>query len=308
MSELITIKNSHLEVKISPEIGASIYSMRYLKGDKWIDIMRPTPQEALQKGDVGQFASFNLFPYSNRLKDAVLNFRGKEYQLEVNFPDGTAIHGEAWTRPWKVLETREERVSFMFNSTDFEDISWPFPFRVLLEYEIKGNRLFVSMMLENIGDEVMPGGMGIHPYFMRNLTTHQEKVYLEMPVKGIYPGETQIPTGHWIDISDKYDFTVEKELKTDFLDNCFRVDEGPITLKWPESGVKLTIGRDSIFGHVVIYCPEKEKEFFALEPVTNCNNGFNMAEGGIGDTGTLLIEPGQAVKGEVVLLVQNLND
>ncbi len=306
MSKLITLKNKQLEVKVCPTIGASIYSMRYLKKDKWVDIMRPTPDGALQTGDVGQFASFNLFPYSNRIKDALLMVGDKEYQLEVNFPDGNAIHGETWTKPWKLLEKRENRASFIFNSEDYDDISWPFPFRVLMEYEIKGNRLFIGMMLENTGQKPMPGGMGIHPYFMRNITGKQEEVYLKMPVKGIYPGETQIPTGHWVKPLEKHDFTIEKELQTDYLDNCFRVAEGPIVLKWPDSRIKLTIGRDSIFGHVVIYCPEKEKDFFAFEPVTHCNNGFNMSANGIEDTGTLFIEPGQSIKGELVLIVQQL--
>jgi aldose 1-epimerase len=56
--------------------------------------------------------------------------------------------------------------------------------------------------------------------------------------------------------------------------------------------------RDAVFKHIVLYCPVGER-FFALEPVTNCNNGFNMAEEGIEDTGTIELEPGEEIRGEI---------
>ena len=35
-----------------------------------------------------------------------------------------------------------------------------------------------------------------------------------------------------------------------------------------------------------------------MSQVTNCNNGFNMAEQGIEDAGTIHLKPGGAVVGE----------
>ncbi|MFW6022567.1 MAG: hypothetical protein ACOCQW_03510 [Halanaerobiaceae bacterium] len=303
MNDLVTIKNDMLEVKISPVVGASIFSMKYSKDGKWLDIMRPTPVESIAIADVGSFASFNLFPYSNRIEDALLKFKGEEYQLEVNFDDGHAIHGEAWTRPWQVIENTNNKVVLEFNSQDYSDISWPFPFRAVIEYRIEENSFVVKTSLKNEGTQLMPGGMGIHPYFMRNITDEMEEIDLDMDTIGVYPGETQIPRGHWVEPPEKWNFTDERELTTDFLDHCFRAGDKPITIKWDKTGLKLEIEKDDIFKHVVIYCPTGE-EFFALEPVTNCNNGFNMAEEGIDDTGTLEIEPGQKISGEIRFKVE----
>ncbi|MFW5991800.1 MAG: aldose 1-epimerase [Halanaerobiaceae bacterium] len=298
MGKLIVLENDYLQVKISPEVGASIYSLKYKKEGRWLDIMRPTPEKALEEKEVGDFASFNLFPYSNRIENGLLKFNGKEYQLKINFDDGHAIHGEAWTRPWQVSAVEKNSVSLEFHSIDFDDISWPVPFRAEMKYYINENKFIIKMGIKNTGEKLMPAGMGIHPYFMRKLNSGMEKINLQMNTLGLYPGETQIPTGPWQAPPEKLNFTDGKELPAVFLDDCFRVERGPIIIEWKESDVKLTIAGDELLKHVVIYCPVGE-EFFALEPVSNCNNGFNMAAEGIGDTGTLLLEPGKKAASEV---------
>lgn len=300
MGKLLVLENDNLQVKISPEVGGSIYSLKYHKNGNWLDIMRPTPEKALEEKEVGDFSSFNLFPYSNRIEKGLLKFNGKEYQLEINFDDGNAIHGETWTRPWQVAEVAKNSLVLEFDSKDFDDISWPVPFKVKMGYRLDSNNFSISLEIENTGQKLMPAGMGIHPYFMRNISGEMEEVRLQMNTLGLYPGETQIPTGHWERPPERLDFTDEKELTTDFLDDCFRVEPSPIVIKWIKSDVKLTIERDELLKHVVIYCPTGE-EFFALEPVTNCNNGFNMAAEGIGDTGTLLLEPGKKTNSDIIM-------
>lgn len=300
MDELLYLKNGILELAVAPEVGGSIFSFRYSKDGVMMDIMRPTTERALAEKDTGSFASFNLFPYSNRIEDALLKYKGREYQLDVNFPDGNAIHGEAWLRSWKVLSVEENRMVLEFDSEDFSDISWPWPFKAVLEYRLEGRSLIVRTSLKNIGSEKMPAGMGIHPYFMRNISGEVEKVNLKMETRGVYPGEAQIPTGHWVTAPEKWDFTGKRELSRDFLDHCFRAGESPIEISWENSNLSLVIERDDIFKHVVVYCPTGE-EFFALEPVTNCNNGFNMAEEGIEDTGIIELGPGEEVSGQIRL-------
>jgi len=300
VNDLVKIKNECLQVEVSPVVGASIFSMKYNREGEWVDIMRPTPEEAVANKDVGSFASFNLFPYSNRIEDGLLKFKRDEYQLGDE--DNHAIHGESRTRPWQVIELNESSVLLEFDSAQYKDISWPFPFAARIEYKVEGNSFIVRTSLKNEGAQLMPGGMGIHPYFMRNITGEVEKVKLDMETIGLYPGETQIPTGHWVNPPEKWNFTGNRELTTEFLDNCFLAGTGPIRITWQDSNLELLIERDEIFKHVVIYCPTGE-EFFALEPVTNCNNGFNMAEEGIEDTGTIEIEPGKAAVGEIKFTV-----
>lgn len=302
MGQLLEVlKNDCIELKVCPLVGASIFSLKYCLGDVWVDVMRPTPCEALESKSAGQFSCFNMIPYSNRIENAVLKFRGKVYNLQKNTPEGHAIHGDVRFRPWKVLCKSAERIAIGFDSRDFNDIAWPFTFYAEVEYILVGATLTIRLMLKNTGDEEMPGGMGIHPYFMRKLTSEDNAVLLQMPVKGIYPGDTPIPTGPWTVIPPNLDFSHERQLGFEHIDKCYRALCAPIIIKWPGSGVILTMEAEEIFKHVILYSPKDNHEFFAVEPVTNCNNGFNMAEEGIEDTGTIYIQPGDVITGNITI-------
>jgi len=53
--------------------------------------------------------------------------------------------------------------------------------------------------------------------------------------------------------------------------------------------------------HLVLFNPDKPH--FAIEPVTNANDAFNLAERGI-DSGMMTIAPGAWASGEFALTVQ----
>ena len=50
---------------------------------------------------------------------------------------------------------------------------------------------------------------------------------------------------------------------------------------------------DESYGHVVVYIPVG-KPFFAVEPVTNANDGFNLLAKAWRARGIFVLEPGQA--------------
>ena len=306
MEDIVTLKSGKLRVMISPKVGGSIFSMEYKYRGEWIHIMRSTPHSSLERCVPGDFASFNMIPFSNRIENGLLKYRGKEYALEINNPDGHTIHGEVRHRGLDVKYVDGSKIIMSFDSRDFDHISWPFPFYSEIAYELTSdNCLSIHMMLKNIGESTMPGGMGIHPYFMRQLTNADSRVDLYMPIIGIYPGETTIPTGHYVDVEDRLDFSNGRELTDEFLDSCFAIGDGDIEISWHGSGIGLRMKRDSIFDHGIIYCPKDNREFFAIEPVTNCNNAFNMAEAGIEDTGTIYIEPGDSIEGTIEIYIED---
>lgn len=307
MEQLLEVlKNELIELKVCPQVGAGIFSMKYCLEGEWVDIMRPTPYRAIEEKNAGQFASFNMIPYSNRIENAILNFRGRVYRLQKNTPEGHAIHGDVRFRPWKVLCKNAGRIAMGFDSRDFDDIWWPFPFYAEMEYALAGDKMTIRMTLKNTGTEEMPGGMGIHPYFVRKLTPKDNGVFLQMPAKGVYPGDTPIPTGPWTAIPRELDFSHERQLGLEHIDKCYRALHAPVVIKWPGSGVVLTMEADEIFKHVILYSPKDNHEFFAVEPVTNCNNGFNMAEKGMDDTGTIYMRPGDAVTGRITIRLSEM--
>lgn len=301
--ELNTLKSDRLEAVICPGIGGSIHSLKYNKNGKWLDVMRPTPQEAVDNRDSGAFASFHLMPYSNRIENGKLVFRGMEYTLRTN-EEGHAIHGDVHDKPWKILSATESELLLSFDSRDFDDINWPFPFSCKMGFGVKENMFTMFFSIKNEGDEPAPAGLGTHPYFVKRLTDADKEVLLTLPQKGLYPGNTPIPTGTWIDLPPHLDFTRERALDDNqFIDNCFRAKQSSTIIKWPGTGVRLTMDASSCFEHLVFYTP-LNKDFFAVEPVTNCNNGFNMAERGIRDTGTVILNPGEKLYGTVLIIIE----
>lgn len=295
----LTIKNNILEAVICPGVGASIQALRYNLNGQWVDIMRATPQSAVDNKASADFSSFHLVPYSNRIENGVLHFNGNTYQLEVNSSDGHTIHGVGWEHPWKLLSHNEEEMSVSLNSRDIENINWPFPFSSTITFSIKDNVFAMNISIKNLGHETMPAGFGTHPYFSKKLTNQDDRVIVKLPIKGLYPGNTTIPTGHWVDLPPELDFSTERAIdEAQFVDNCFRAASGNTMVNWPGSGVIMTIEADDIYENIVFYTPLGES-YFAIEPVTNCNNGFNMAEKGIQDTGTLYLKPGEEAAGEV---------
>jgi aldose 1-epimerase len=306
--ERLTIKNNFLEAVICPEVGASIEALRYNLKGKWVDIMRPTPQSAVDNKTSGGFSSFHLVPYSNRIENGILRYKGTEYRLKVNNSDGHTIHGVGWEHPWKVLSQNEEEIRVSFDSQEFKQINWPFPFSSTIIFSIKDNIFTMNITIKNQGMETMPAGFGTHPYFSKKLTEQDGRVIVKLPLKGLYPGNTQIPTGHWIQLPPELDFSTERALDdSQFVDNCFRAASGKAVVKWPGSGVIMTMEADKIYENIVFYTP-LEESFFAIEPVTNCNNGFNMAEKGIQDTGTLYLKPGEEIGGEIRFKLESESD
>lgn len=296
---MIRLKNEYIELILSEHIGTSIVGMKININGKWVDVLRPTSDSSISDGASGGFASFTMMPYSNRIKEGMLTFEGKTHKLDINNDDGHRIHGDVRNCEWEVVKNTNNIAVTAIDKSDIASSDWPFAFEGGMIHEIDGKSLIITMSLKNLSDCNMPAGFGIHPYFVRKIGNSIEKVMLEAPLDGIYPGDTPIPTGTYVNLYDRVDFTKEKELTTEFLDNCFALSESTAKFTWPDAGVVMTMKADPIFKHVIIYCPQDDKRYFAFEPVTNCNDGFNMYEKGIKDTGTVVLSPGDELTGSI---------
>ena len=59
---------------------------------------------------------------------------------------------------------------------------------------------------------------------------------------------------------------------------------------YPEATIHMVA--DLLFEHLIFYAPPGQN-FFAVEPVTNMNDGFNMYAKGVTGSGVFVLEPGQ---------------
>jgi len=296
---LIEIKNNIFRILINTDQGTSISAFFVQKGNVWLPIMPDSRREDIDL----KFASFLMIPYSNRIENGSFTFQEKEYLLTNG--DNHSIHGDVRFRPWKIEKLDEVKVDCRFSSKDHENVNWPWAFEASVEYILSENLFTSRLTLWNRADSSMPAGMGRHPYFSRWLSKEKEPVHLCMKTDSVYPDEndSRIPSGPPLPLSDDQDFSEDKRLEPDaYLDACFHGYNGNGYIFWPESGVKLTFDCSPECSHLILFNPPKP--YFAVEPVTNANNGVNLYARGEPTSGIAVLEPGESLNAEFSMAVE----
>jgi aldose 1-epimerase len=151
----------------------------------------------------------------------------------------------------------------------------------------------------------MPAGFGWHPYYSRRLTRQDETVQLQFAVVGVYPdaNNNRIPSGPGQPPAEHQDFRSKRALAPDlFLDMCCYGYDGNGSITWPESGVKLTYRCSGECTHLVMYNPARP--YFAVEPVTNANNGVNLLAEGDPTSGVRVLQRGETLAATFDVLVE----
>lgn len=315
------IRAGRLSATIAPEAGASLVAFEMQRGDKRVPLMRPTPPDAVTRRESGQMASFVMLPWSNRITNARFMFEGRDYSLRANTPQGFAIHGDGRQRPWRIIAQRDDAITCALDSRDFPDYNFPFPLLAELQYSLSDAALNTTLTLTNVGDCAMPAGFGFHPYFNRGFgASDADEAQLQIKVGGVYPplpGMASQPVsaaeasddrlaalgGPMAPLLPEQDFSALQTVGARDIDHCFGGWDGRAIIAYPSAGLRLRFECDPIFGHVVIYTPPG-KPFFAVEPVTIANNGFNLHAAGLPGTGAQVLPPGAALRGRFCLRVE----
>jgi aldose 1-epimerase len=301
-SQVHVLENEFWRVGFLPQTGMSTAFAQIKVGDRWVDFMRPTPES--DYGAASKCASFVTIPWSNRIKGAAFRFRGRSYVLSSNCVDGTAIHGVARDYPWYVEHADSGSLQASFTWREAGAQRFPFPFTAQLMMRLDGRRFTTWTSVQNDGDVSMPAGFGHHPYFRRALTSPSDTVLLKIPCEGFFELEQKLPSSSPIAVEPRVDFRTLRPPGGQSIDDCLtgRDFTAPIQFHYQESETAVLLLADDIFKNVVLYVPQGEP-FFAVEPVTNANDGFNLFENGIEGSGVFALGPGEQ-RGGVFTLVQ----
>jgi aldose 1-epimerase len=292
------IANENLRVTLDPDRGTSIVAFYARRGDDWLPLMPDVRAE----GSRLPAASFLMVPYSNRIENGAFTFQDRHYQLANE--ERHSIHGDVHGRVWGEVDTTTTRMTCVFRSADHEAVNWPWPFEAKVEYSLRDNVFSSRLALWNRGETAMPAGFGWHPYFSRKLMREGEEVRLCFKVAGVYPdaNDNRIPSGPAQPLTPTQDFSMEKTLDPDrFFDHCFQGYNGKGYIAWPESRVKLSFDCSPVCQHLVVYNPPFP--IFAVEPVTNANNGVNLYAAGWPNSGVVVLEPGKHLTAQFDLRV-----
>ncbi len=298
---LQVIENEFWQIGVLPDTGASIAFGRIKRNSRWLDFMRPTPESSYRNAYAT--ASYVLAPWSNRIREGRFLFRGNEYRLRVNYEDGTAIHGTANEFPWTVETADRSCLVTGFRSDDFYGVNFPWRFSVRMEFRLDGQQFSLTTSLKNEDRTAMPGGFGHHPYFLRKLGGQGDDVQLEIPCSQYFVLENCLPSAGPVPIPSKLDFQKLRPLGSEFVDDALagRTPGKPFRFVYPEAAI--TMHADDVFQNVILHAPP-DKPYYALEPLTNANDGFNLYDKDIPGSGVFVLEPGQEQQGACSLRIE----
>lgn len=248
-------------------------------------------QQDAAPGETPAAASFHMIPYSNRIRNGNFSFENHTYQLENS--SGHAIHGALRNLPWDVIEATRSALVCEIDSRNHTAVNWPWPIRARITHRVDGASLSSTIELENLGNSAMPAGLGWHPYFVRQIGNSEPT--LTLPVHGVFPDASGdcLPDGKAIALPEALDFRAPRQLDaSQRIDCCFSGLSGPSIIHWRDAGIKLSLCASAECRFLVLFNPEKP--YFAVEPVSNANDAFNLAEKGI-DSGTRTVLPGHQI-------------
>lgn len=292
------LNNEYWQAGILPQTGASIAYGRVKRGDQWIDVLRPTAES--DYGNSSNCGSFIMLPWCNRIKEGVLRFEGKEHQLRTTKDDGTARHGDVRGRVWQVEQASSERVRLSIRSTDYPDMNWPFKFSAWAEYRVEGADFIWELALKNEDSQPFPAGFGHHPYFVR--TEGHNAPLLEIPCSHYFELTRYMATSAPIPVKPELEFRRTHGLGSAEINDVLTGRDGsqPARIRYPQWKITLDMFSDSLFEHILLFAPVA-RPFFAVEPMTNVSDGFNLYAQAIPGSGVFVLQPAEEKMGQVRL-------
>ena len=291
--DAITLKNGDLQLQLRADCGGAVTALRLMDGSGPIDLLRPASAQTIADRNALDTACYPLVPFSNRVMGGRFEFAGREYRLEPNMPPYPhPLHGHGWTATWEVRGQSDTEATLAF-SHDAGD--YPSTYEATQKFELFETGLTVTFELKNTGNEAMPCGLGLHPFFAK-----PDDTVLDVNTKTVWLNLDNGDPSTRIDVPQRWDFSGGKPLGDVQLDNCFGGWDKTATITWPSRGLRMHLTAEGPAEHVVIYAPPGQG-FVCVEPVTNANNAFNLSQRGVDGVGVQVLQPG-----EVLTLVMKL--
>lgn len=334
-------KPQFLEATILPGLGMNLLQVKaYIPGLGDVDLISaPSLPEAKRiledPADFFGNRSFSigsafLLPYPNRIRGKLspdgkaietmisgkkmclpANWRGKNPGAEIH-----AMHG-------LILASRFENVKHHNGATASTIVAslrggsfgghWPSETDVNIRIILKNHALGLSVTAKNAGNEMLPMGIGFHPYFrFPSGERPQARLRLRARLRAVVNNyDDVLPTGELVPVKGTaYDFAAPGGVALGsslFMDDCFtdlqRDNKGHAVVEIidPAAQYGLRIAALSTeIKAIQVYAPQ-DKQFIAVEPQFNLADPFNMKIWGKRNTGMLSLRPGQSVKWRVRL-------
>ena len=280
----ISLRNECLEALVLPHIGGGLARLDWIAAAQRIPLMRPLATNFINP-DPNELACYPMLPWCNRIGAGRFEFNGTLHHIAPNRSDEPCpIHGDGWLSPWSVVERSPVSLTLEFDKNG----AGPFIYRGTLSYALEPSALSMKLSVQNRGADVMPFGLGLHPWFVR--APHTE---VHATTSGLWEaGEDRLPvTRKSINsLGARSPLHVSPGIT---IDNAFFGWDGLALIRWPEYNMALRLDTEPTLSHFVFYAP-LAKPFFCLEPVTHPINALNLPEPHRRE-GVVALQPGESM-------------
>lgn len=287
-NDIVVLRSGNARLAVAPFLGGGVLGYWWEADGVRHDWLIAAREAGIAGFSQLRLASFPLVPYSNRIRDGRFAFQGRVV-VEPTAPGTTnAIHGHGWQVPWRIEEREDNHLTIAYeHRPDPAQATWPWRYRAWQSLAVTPRTLTMAMGIESRSATAMPAGLGHHPYFPR---TKQSRVTAsiktiwwpeagDLPVARVLPPEGADP---------RQGVAVDSVR----LDHAYAGWDGSAAIEWPERRARLTMIADPALATLVIYSPS-DAPYFCVEPVSHCVDAFNLADGGMAQTGMRVLAPGE---------------
>ena len=292
----VTLENESAQFTLAPERGFKLFSAVV----KNREIMMVTQ-------DVTEMSAANgvpiLFPYPNRTRDCRYSYGGHICAVEKN-GEPRYLHGLMF----------DEHFAYTFGATgesawckgvcsitkDAEYFSaYPFPCTLEITYTFSGRSLRLDYKVTNDGDETLPYGFAIHPYF--NKFGAPEDIEITVPADLYYEANEMLPTGKLLPAHGELDLRTPHCVAQNFIDHVYHGLDSSKTavIDYKTQGIRLGLSASDEFVNMVVYTP-KNRPGFCLENQTNATDFINLYAAGVDSACMQEIAPGCEKSGYIL--------
>ncbi|WP_248118187.1 MULTISPECIES: aldose 1-epimerase [unclassified Brevundimonas] len=276
---MIVLQAGDWRATVAPERGGAMLSLDWLGRP----VFRPTPDAG---EDILQTACFPLVPYANRIADGRFAFGGRSVRLtplERFAPH--ALHGDGWLSSWTVTRQTPEAVEMELEWPGDPE-GWPWPWRAHQHVSLAPDGLTITLTIINTGDEAMPAGLGLHPYFHRSADA-----VLTLNATGVWATDDRAIPHRLVQPGAVADWSGGRALKAaSFVDHAYAGWDGAAVLSGADR--RIILSSEAPARWVQVYAPVVA-DFVCVEPVTHRPDAHNAPRDE--DHGLTVLAPGQTL-------------
>jgi len=273
------LQSGRTRARVAPARGGRIAQIEIHDGVGWLPLLHDA-----DRSDPLAWGCYLMAPWPNRVAHGRFSFEGRavtDLGGACRSPEGHAIHGLVFDRPWTVVERGRDTCVM---TCSFAGL-WPFTGSATQRVAVEDDTIALSVTL-HAESEAYPAGAGWHPWFRRDVRPGGE-ARLRLEADGVYElSADMLPTGRLHPPSGDHALADGPALGTRRLDTCFAGVRTPMTVSWGD--IELTMRSSLNVGHAVVYTPDHA---FCVEPQTCAPDAFNLAARGASDTGLALVRP-----------------